>query len=72
MITKDNTLATYRLSAQNLLVVMNHLPVYDIEVIEVSSETIDNQLIYTMQLSGEIPESEMSHFNTGDQFIERI
>lgn len=51
---------------------MNHLPAYDIEVIQVSSETIDGQLEYTLVLSGKIPESEIDHFNTGGQYLVEI
>lgn len=66
-------MATYRLSEQNLLVVMNHLPSYGLDVIGVTSETVDGQLIYTMELSGEIPESELPHLNSGDNdFMELI
>jgi hypothetical protein len=63
-------MATYKLSEQNLLIVMNHLPSYGLDVIQVSSETIDGQLEYTVELNGDIPESEIYHFNTGGQTLE--
>lgn len=63
-------MATYKLSEQNLLTVMNHLPSYGLDVVSVSSATVDGQLEYTLVLSGVIPESEIDHFNTDNQYLE--
>lgn len=65
-------MATYKLSEQNLLIVMNHLPSYRLDVIQVSSVKVDDKLEYTLELSGEIPEAEIDHFNSDDQYLEVI
>ena len=63
-------MATYKLSEQNLLNVMNHLPSYGLDVIQVSSATVGDKLEYTLEVSGDIPEHEIDHFNTGGQYLE--
>lgn len=63
-------MSTYKLSEQNLLIVMNHLPSYGLDVVSVSSATVNGQIEYTLVLSGTIPESEIDHFNTGGQYLE--
>lgn len=65
-------MATYKRSEQNLLTVMNHLPAYGLDVLQVSSATVAGQLEYTLELSGEIPESEIDHFNSGDNYLEAL
>lgn len=49
---------------------MNHLPAYGVAVIAVSSEQVGTEKVYTLELDGPIPESEIYHFNTGGQFLE--
>lgn len=49
---------------------MNHLPSYGLDVVSVSSATVNGQIEYTLVLSGTIPESEIDHFNTGGQYLE--
>lgn len=63
-------MSTYKLSEQNLLIVMNHLPAYALDVVSVSSETVNGQIEYTLVLSGDIPETEIDHFNTGGNYLE--
>ena len=63
-------MSTYKLSEQNLLIVMNHLPAYALDVVSVSSETVNGQIEYTLVLNGDIPESEIDHFNTGGNSLE--
>lgn len=65
-------MATYKLSEQNLLVVMNHLPTYGLDVTSVSSEITNGQLEYTLALSGTIPEDEVDHFNTNGEYLWEI
>lgn len=62
----------YRMSEQNLLTVMNHLPSYGIDVIQVSSVEVNGGLEYTLELNGQIPGPEIAHFNTGGQYLEVI
>lgn len=49
---------------------MNHLPAYALDVVSVSSETVNGQIEYTLVLSGDIPETEIDHFNTGGNYLE--
>lgn len=63
-------MATYKLSEQNLLSVMNHLPSYGLDIIQVTSETVGDKLEYTVEVSGDIPEQEIDHFNSGDNYLE--
>lgn len=63
-------MSTYKLSEQNLLNVMHHLPAYGLDVVQVSSASVNGQLEYTLVLSGDIPESEIDHFNTGGNYLE--
>ena len=63
-------MSTYKLSEQNLLIVMNHLPAYGLDLIQVSSLKVDGQIEYTLELNGEIPETEIDHFNSGDNYLE--
>ena len=62
----------YRMSEQNLLVVMNHLPSYGLDVIQVLSGLIEGKVYYTMELSGNIPMEEIAHFNNDFEYLEEI
>lgn len=65
-------MSRYKLSQENLFNLINHLPVYGLDAISVSSEQVDTTGGHISELSGPIPSIEIYHFNSGDQFLETL
>ena len=59
-------MALYKFPEESLLSILSHIPSYGLSVIQLSSEMQDGALIYTLEITGDIPEEELPHLINGN------
>lgn len=58
-------MALYRIPEYGMLSVLSHIPTYGLNVIQLTSETVNDEFVYTLEINGEIPNEELPHLIEG-------
>ena len=58
-------MALYKFPEPSLLAIISHVPQYGLSVSNMTSEIVNNEIIYTIELTGDIPEEELPHLISG-------
>lgn len=58
-------MALYKFPESSLLAIISHVPQYGLSVSNMTSEIINNGIVYTIELTGDIPGEELPHLISG-------
>lgn len=58
-------MALYKIPEYGMVDVLSHIPQYGLHVIQLTSENINDELVYVLEINGEIPNEELPHLIEG-------